>query len=127
MNYLENYKVNEEISEFKLIISDDYSDSYSKACNIKNYYSKYVNLTELATLSLKKFLERFPIPEGSIHSSQEVTILKNIKKNNELKCVVILSANKEIKESLFIKIKTNYKLNNEIVASSEGTLIVPKK
>ena len=34
---------------------------------------------------------------------------------------------KEIKESLFIKIKTNYLADNEIIASSEGTLVVPKK
>jgi len=127
MNYLDNYSLNEEISEFKLLINVDYSEHYSDACDIKNYSSKYVNPTELATLSLKHFLEKFPIPEGSIHTSQEVEIFKSIKKDELLKGVVTITNYKEIKESLLIKIKTNYLSDKYIVASSEGTLIVPKK
>ena len=127
MNYLEEYNLNEEISEFTLLINDDYSEQYSDACDIKNYTSKYINPTELATLSLKHFLEKFPIPEGSIHTAQEVEIFKKIKRNDEFKGVIMITNYKEIKESLFIKIKTNYLSDNDIVASSEGTLIVPKK
>ena len=127
MSYLEDYNLNEEISEFTLLINDDYSEQYSDACDIKNYTSKYINPTELATLSLKHFLEKFPIPEGSIHTAQEVEIFKKIKRNDEFKGVIMITNYKEIKESLFIKIKTNYLSDNDIVASSEGTLIVPKK
>ena len=76
MNYLDKYNLNEEISEFTLLINDNYSEHYADACDIKNYSSKFVNPTELATLSLKHFLEKFPIPEGSIHTAQEVEILK---------------------------------------------------
>ena len=127
MNYLDKYNLNEEISEFTLLINDDYSEHYSDSCDIKNYSSKYVNPTELATLSLKHFLEKFPIPEGSIHTAQEVEIFKSINKDELLKGVITITNYKEIKESLFIKIKTNYLSDNDIVASSEGTLIVPKK
>ena len=127
MNYLEEYNLNEEISEFTLLINDDYSEQYSDACDIKNYTSKYINPTELATLSLKHFLEKFPIPEGSIHTAQEVEIFKKIKRNDEFKGVIMITNYKEIKESLFIKIKTNYLVENEIIATSEGTLVVPKK
>ena len=127
MNYLEEYNLNEKISEFTLKINDDYSSRYAEACGFENYNSKYVNPTELATLSLKYFLEQFPIPEGSIHTAQEVEIFKKIKRNDEFKGVIMITNYKEIKESLFIKIKTNYLADNEIIASSEGTLVVPKK
>ena len=127
MSYLEDYKLNEEISEFTIKINDDYSNRYAEACGIKNYNSGYVNPTELATLSLKYFLEQFPIPEGSIHTAQEVEIFKEINKNDEFKGVIKIINYKEIKESLFIKIKTNFIADNEIIASSEGTLVVPKK
>ena len=127
MSYLEDYKLNEEISEFTIKINDDYSKRYAEACGIKNYNSGYVNPTELATLSLKYFLEQFPIPEGSIHTAQEVEIFKEINKNDEFKGVIKITNYKEIKESLFIKIKTNFIADNEIIASSEGTLVVPKK
>ena len=127
MNYLEEYNLNQEISEFTLKINDDYSNRYAKACGIENYNSEYVNPAELATLSLKYFLEQFPIPEGSIHTAQEVEIFKKIKRNDEFKGVIMITNYKEIKESLFIKIKTNYLADNEIIASSEGTLVVPKK
>ena len=127
MSYLEDYKLNEEISEFTIKINDDYSNRYAEACGIKNYNSGYVNPTELATLSLKYFLEQFPIPEGSIHTAQEVEIFKEINKNDEFKGVIKITNYKEIKESLFIKIKTNFIADNEIIASSEGTLVVPKK
>ena len=127
MNYLEEYNLNQEISEFTLKINDDYSNRYAEACGIENYNSEYVNPTELAPLSLKYFLEQFPIPEGSIHTAQEVEIFKKIKRNDEFKGVIMITNYKEIKESLFIKIKTNYLADNEIIASSEGTLVVPKK
>tara|TARA_Y100001980_G_C14427690_1_gene216973 strand:- start:295 stop:678 length:384 start_codon:yes stop_codon:yes gene_type:complete len=127
MSYLEDYNLNEEISEFTIKINDDYSNRYAEACGIKNYNSGYVNPTELATLSLKYFLEQFPIPEGSIHTAQEVEIFKEINKNDEFKGVIKITNYKEIKESLFIKIKTNFIKDNEIIASSEGTLVVPKK
>tara|TARA_Y100000766_G_C18606870_1_gene459413 strand:+ start:180 stop:563 length:384 start_codon:yes stop_codon:yes gene_type:complete len=127
MNYLEEYNLNQEISEFTLKINDDYSNRYAEVCGIENYNSEYVNPTELATLSLKYFLEQFPIPEGSIHTAQEVEIFKKIKRNDEFKGVIMITNYKEIKESLFIKIKTNYLADNEIIASSEGTLVVPKK
>ena len=78
MNYLDKYNLNEEISEFTLLINDNYSEHYANACDIKNYSSKFVNPTELATLSLKHFLKKFPIPEGSIHTAQEVEIFKSI-------------------------------------------------
>ena len=56
---LEKYNLNEEISEFTLLINDNYSEHYADACDIKNYSSKFVNPTELATLSLKHFLEKY--------------------------------------------------------------------
>ena len=91
MNYLEEYNLNEEISEFAIKINDDYSNRYAKACGIENYNSKYVNPTELATLSLKYFLEQFPIPEGSIHTAQEVEIFKKIKKTPKRSCTLKVS------------------------------------
>ena len=105
----------------------NFKTSYKWGFQFENYNSKYVNPTELATLSLKYFLEQFPIPEGSIHTAQEVEIFKKIKRNDEFKGVIMITNYKEIKESLFIKIKTNYLAYNEIIASSEGTLVVPKK
>ena len=36
MNYLEEYNLNEEISEFTIKINDDYSNRYAKACGIEN-------------------------------------------------------------------------------------------
>ena len=68
MNYLGNYKINQQLYEFNLTISNEYSKNYLKSCGIDNYESKFANPTELATLSLKYFLEKFPIPEGSIHT-----------------------------------------------------------
>ena len=126
MNYLENYNLNEEISKFSVIINDDYSNNYARSCEIKNYKSDYVNPTELATISLRYFLEQFPIPEGSIHTAQEIEMLKSIKKNIKFEGVIMITKYKEIKKSLFIKIKTNYLVNNEVIAFSEGTLVVPK-
>ena len=96
MNYLGNYKINQELCEFNLNISNEYSKNYLKSCGIDNYESEFANPTELATLSLKYFLEKFPIPEGSIHTAQEISIKEKIFKNKELKCSITLSQSKEI-------------------------------
>lgn len=126
MNYLEEFKLNDKLFEFNLEITDEYSDNYSKSCQIENYNSDFVNPTELATLSLKYFLEKFPIPEGSIHTAQEIEMKNVIYKNKKIKCSVFLSYSKEIKNSIFLKIKTTYKDDDKVVANSEGTLVVPK-
>jgi len=126
MNYLGNYKINQELCEFNLNISNEYSKNYLKSCGIDNYESKFANPTELATLSLKYFLEKFPIPEGSIHTAQEISIKEKIFKNKELKCSITLSQSKEIKNSLFIKVRSEYSSDENIVGFSEGTLIIPK-
>ena len=126
MNYLGNYKLNQQLCEFKLNISNEYSKNYLKSCGIDNYESEFANPTELATLSLKYFLEKFPIPEGSIHTAQEISIKEKILKNKELKCSITLSHSKEIKNSLFIKVRSEYSFSEIIAGFSEGTLIVPK-
>ena len=126
MNYLGNYKLNQQLCEFKLNISNEYSKNYLKSCGIDNYESEFANPTELATLSLKYFLKKFPIPEGSIHTAQEISINEKILKNKELKCSITLSHSKEIKNSLFIKVRSEYSFNDIIAGFSEGTLIVPK-
>ena len=126
MNYLGNYKINQELCEFNLNISNEYSKNYLKSCGIDNYESEFANPTELATLSLKYFLEKFPIPEGSIHTAQEISIKEKIFKNKELKCSITLSQSKEIKNSLFIKVRSKYSCGGSIVGFSEGTLIIPK-
>ena len=126
MNYLGNYKLNQQLCEFKLNVSNEYSKNYLKSCGIDNYESEFANPTELATLSLKYFLEKFPIPEGSIHTAQEISIKEKIFKNKELKCSITLSQSKEIKNSLFIKVRSEYSCNDIITGFSEGTLIVPK-
>tara|TARA_B100000900_G_C20322102_1_gene610626 strand:+ start:50 stop:433 length:384 start_codon:yes stop_codon:yes gene_type:complete len=126
MNYLEEFKLNDQLFEFNLEITNEYSDNYSKSCQIENYNSDFVNPTELATLSLKYFLEKFPIPEGSIHTAQEIEMKNVISKNKKIKCSVFLSYSKEIKNSIFLKIKTIYKDGDKVVANSEGTLVVPK-
>ena len=126
MNYLGNYKINQQLYEFNLTISNGYSNNYLKSCGIDNYESEFANPTELATLSLKYFLEKFPIPEGSIHTAQEISIKEKIFKNKELKCSITLSQSKEIKNSLFIKVRSEYSCGESIVGFSEGTLIIPK-
>ena len=126
MNYLGNYKINQQLCEFNLNISNEYSKNYLKSCGIDNYESEFANPTELATLSLKYFLEKFPIPEGSIHTAQEISIKEKIFKNKELKCSITLSQSKEIKNSLFIKVRSEYSSDENIVGFSEGTLIIPK-
>jgi len=126
MNYLGNYKINQKLCEFNLNISNEYSKNYLKSCGIDNYESEFANPTELATLSLKYFLEKFPIPEGSIHTAQEISIKEKIFKNKELKCSITLSQSKEIKNSLFIKVRSEYLCDEIIVGFSEGTLIIPK-
>ena len=126
MNYLGNYKINQQLCEFNLNITNEYSKNYLKSCGIGNYESEFANPTELATLSLKYFLEKFPIPEGSIHTAQEISIKEKIFKNKELKCSITLSQSKEIKNSLFIKVRSEYSRNESIVGFSEGTLIIPK-
>ena len=126
MNYLGNYKINQQLCEFNLNIANEYSKNYLKSCGIGNYESEFANPTELATLSLKYFLEKFPIPEGSIHTAQEISIKEKILKNKELKCFITLSQSKEIKNSLFIKVRSEYSFNDIIAGFSEGTLIVPK-
>ena len=127
MNYLENYNLNQEVCEFNLVINDEYSDNYLKSCDIDDYESEFVSPTELATKSLKYFLDKFPIPEGSVHTAQEINIKEKILKNKKIKCSIVLSYNKVIKNSLFIKVKSIYSDNNKIIANSEGTLIIPKK
>ena len=47
-------------------------------------------------------------------------------KNKELKCSITLSQSKEIKNSLFIKVRSEYSFDENIVGFSEGTLIIPK-
>ena len=126
MNYLGNYKINQQLCEFNLNITNEYSKNYLKSCGIGNYESEFANPTELATLSLKYFLGKFPIPEGSIHTAQEISIKEKIFKNKELKCSITLSQSKEIKNSLFIKVRSEYSRNESIVGFSEGTLIIPK-
>tara|TARA_Y100000996_G_scaffold17699_1_gene13172 strand:- start:411 stop:794 length:384 start_codon:yes stop_codon:yes gene_type:complete len=126
MNYLGNYKINQQLCEFNLNITNEYSKNYLKSCGIGNYESEFANPTELATLSLKYFLEKFPIPEGSIHTAQEISIKEKILKNKELKCSITLSQSKEIKNSLFIKVRSEYSSDENIVGFSEGTLIIPK-
>ena len=126
MNYLGNYKINQQLCEFNLNITNEYSKNYLKSCGIGNYESEFANPTELATLSLKYFLEKFPIPEGSIHTAQEISIKEKILKNKELKCFITLSQSKEIKNSLFIKVRSEYSSDENIVGFSEGTLIIPK-
>ena len=126
MNYLGKYKINQQLCEFNLNITNEYSKNYLKSCGIGNYESEFANPTELATLSLKYFLEKFPIPEGSIHTAQEISIKEKIFKNKELKCSITLSQSKEIKNSLFIKVRSEYSRNESIVGFSEGTLIIPK-
>ena len=112
--------------EFNLNITNEYSKNYLKSCGIGNYESEFANPTELATLSLKYFLGKFPIPEGSIHTAQEISIKEKIFKNKELKCSITLSQSKEIKNSLFIKVRSEYSCDESIVGFSEGTLIIPK-
>ena len=126
MNYLGNYKINQQLCEFNLNITNEYSKNYLKSCGIGNYESEFANPTELATLSLKYFLGKFPIPEGSIHTAQEISIKEKILKNKELKCSITLSQSKEIKNSLFIKVRSEYSSDENIVGFSEGTLIIPK-
>ena len=126
MNYLGNYKINQQLCEFNLNITNEYSKNYLKSCGIGNYESEFANPTELATLSLKYFLEKFPIPEGSIHTAQEISIKEKILKNKELKCSITLSQIKEIKNSLFIKVRSEYSCDENIMGFSEGTLIIPK-
>ena len=126
MNYIGNYKINQELCEFNLNISNEYSKNYLKSCGIDNYESEFANRTELATLSLKYFLKKFPIPEGSIHTAQEISIKEKIFKNKELKCSITLSQSKEIKNSLFIKVRSEYSCGESIVGFSEGTLIIPE-
>ena len=126
MNYLGNYKINQQLCEFNLKITNEYSKNYLKSCGIGNYESEFANPTELSTLSLKYFLEKFPIPEGSIHTAQEISIKEKILKNKELKCSITLSQIKEIKNSLFIKVRSEYSCDENIMGFSEGTLIVPK-
>ena len=126
MSYLEEFELNQQLLEFDLEISDDYSDDYSKSCEINDYKSSYASPTELATLSLKYFLEKFPIPEGSIHTAQEIEMKDVISKNKKIKCSVFLSYSKEIRNSIFVKIKTTYNYNGKVMANSEGTLVVPK-
>ena len=126
MNYIGNYKINQELCEFNLNISNEYSKNYLKSCGIDNYESEFANPTELATLSLKYFLKKFPIPEGSIHTAQEISIKEKIFKNKELKCSITLSQSKEIKNSLFIKVRSEYSCGESIVGFSEGTLIIPE-
>ena len=53
MNYLGNYKLNQQLCEFKLNISNEYSKNYLKSCGIDNYESEFANPTEISTLSLK--------------------------------------------------------------------------
>tara|TARA_Y100000996_G_scaffold299757_1_gene237546 strand:+ start:85 stop:468 length:384 start_codon:yes stop_codon:yes gene_type:complete len=126
MNYLGKYKLNQQLCEFKFNISNEFSKNYLKSCGIDNYESEFANPTEISTLSLKYFLEKFPIPEGSIHTAQEISIKEEILKNKELKCSITLSQSKEIKDSLFIKVRSEYSCNDIVVGFSEGTLIVPK-
>ena len=116
MNYLENYNLNEELCEFELVIDDDYSNNYLKSCDISNYESEFVSPTELATQSLKYFLNKFPIPEGSVHTAQEINIKEKIRKNKKIKCSIELSYSKVIKNSLFLKVKSIYSDNNKIIA-----------
>ena len=87
--------------------------------NIEQY--DYVYPTELATLSLKFFLETYPIPEGSIHTSQVIEIYNPINIDSKLKCQAFLSSYKEIRGRKIIVIKTDYFNNGDILATSRGT------
>jgi hypothetical protein len=124
--YLNNFKVKDKICEFTINLSKKYSDSYKKSCNYAELDLSLIHPTELSTLALKEYLKRYPIPNGSIHISQEIEVLNNIPHNSILTCEVILESSKEIKDRKIIVITTNAKnKSSKIVAVSKGTLMVP--
>jgi len=123
--YLKEFKVNDKLCEFNIELTKEYLKNYYKSCGMNIEQYDYVYPTELATLSLKFFLETYPIPEGSIHTSQVIEIYNPINIDSKLKCQAFLSSSKEIRGRKIIVIKTDYFNNGDILATSSGTLLVP--
>ena len=64
--YLDKFKIKDQLCEFDIELNEEYIFDYYNSCGINFHDYQYVFPTELATLSLKYFLEKFPIPNGSI-------------------------------------------------------------
>ena len=124
--YLKRFKDKEIICDYTIFLSKKYSEEYSKSCGYSKRSLNCIHPTELVTLSLKEYLCLEPIPNGSIHTSQEIEIFMPIPYETRLLCKVYLDSSKNIKDKRLVMIKTNYfDNNNKLVASSKGTLLVP--
>ena len=110
--YLDQFKIKDQLCEFEIELN-------------KKYIYEYIIHVELATLSLKYFLEKFPIPNGSIHTSQEIEINSPIEIGSKLICKVFLDSFKEIRGRGIIIVKTNYIRSEKILGSANATLLVP--
>ena len=87
---------------------------------------KFINKITKGVYELGSIFKTFTVALAIEHELVKPnTIIKDIPK--KIKCSIVLSNNKVIKNSLFIKVKSIYSYNNKIIADSEGTLIIPKK
>tara|TARA_Y100000590_G_scaffold109006_1_gene124107 strand:- start:4735 stop:5112 length:378 start_codon:yes stop_codon:yes gene_type:complete len=123
--YLDQFKIKDQLCEFEIELNKKYIYEYYNSCGINSHKFEYIFPAELATLSLKYFLEKFPIPNGSIHTSQEIEINNLIEIGSKLICNVFLDSFKEIRGRGIIIVKTNYIRSEKILGSANATLLVP--
>ncbi|MBM01448.1 MAG: hypothetical protein CL762_01825 [Chloroflexi bacterium] len=123
--YLDEFNNKDQLCEFEIELSKKYILDYYNSCGINLHEFEYIFPTELATLSLKYFLEKFPIPNGSIHTSQEIEINSPIEIGSKLICRVFLDSFKEIRGRGIIIVKTDYIRSEKILGSANATLLVP--
>ncbi len=123
--YLDQFKNKDQLCNFDIELNEKYISDYYNSCEIDMHNYKYVFPTELATLSLKYFLEKFPIPNGSIHTSQEIEITTPIKIGSKLTCIVFLDSIKEIRGRGIVIVNIKYTKSKNILGHANATLLVP--
>ena len=123
--YLDKFKIKDQLCEFDIELNEGYIFDYYNSCGINFHDYQYVFPTELATLSLKYFLEKLPIPNGSIHTSQEIEITTPIKIGSKLTCTAFLYSIKEIRGRGIVIVNIKYTKSKKILGHANATLLVP--
>ncbi len=123
--YLGQFNNKDQLCEFEIELNEKYIYDYYNSCGINLHSYQYVFPTELATLSLKYFLEKFPIPNGSIHTSQEIEIYSPIEIGSNLTCIAFLDSFKEIRGRGIVIVNIKYTKSKNILGSANATLLVP--
>lgn len=80
----------------------------------------------IAALGLKAILESLGIPEGALHSSQELNFHGPFEIGSEFNCQATVERNSVRKQSRFVSIKLSVRdYKNREVMSGTTTLIIP--